>query len=108
MCKTNFNMTEVYSILNNKLSLSKSNEDIHLIAKSIHYLMADLEIDKYWTDSIENLGISLEKYVVMGVLAYLERNNYTAKDLWDNTDDILIFECIHNNVNFEEEKNICI
>ena len=86
---------EVVRLLINEEMHELSQDDKNIMSDSIYYLMDDVEINSIWMDRINELDITLERYVFNGVVRFMKERDYTPVDLWRHEDDCEIFDCIH-------------
>ena len=90
----NINMDTVRLLINEELYES-SSADRDTICDAVDYLMDGVEIDDKWSEKLQSQDITLEMYVVEGIIKFMSEREYTADDLWNHEDYFEILNCIH-------------
>lgn len=88
------NMDTVRLLVNDEF-YKCSNADKNTICDAIDYLMENIKIDNKYLEKLKSLDISLESYIVEGVVKYMAENEYSADDFWNHEDYSEVIERIH-------------
>ncbi len=90
----NINMDTIRLLIDEELYKS-SSADKDTICDAVDYLMDGIEIDDKWSEKLQSQDMTLEMYIVDGIIKFMSERGYTADNLCNHEDYCEILNCIH-------------